>query len=835
MNTPASTKTHRLAVTGMSCGHCVGSVKKSLMAVPGVNSAAVDLAANSAVVVTESGVTTTALSAAVEEAGYGVGELSDDSDEEDPLPSPELASNRATVDLAIDGMTCAACVRTIERRLARIDGVSDAQVNLATRSAQVRFDVTRTGPAALVTAIEDVGYGATEQRPEVDDLVDRQRDEEAGWRRRLIVSVVFTVPLLVIAMSHGAISFPGVDWLQLALALPVVAYGGGPFYRHAWRGLRHGVLDMNTLISVGTGAAFLFSLVATINPALVAAPGATHAPVYYETAAAIIALILLGRMLESRARGRTSSAIRRLIALQPQTAQVIRNGQEQAISIADVVVGDLITVRPGEKVAVDGVVINGDSSVDEASLTGESIPVDKSAGDRVFGATINRSGSFQFRAEKVGSDTAVSQMIELVRQAQSSKAPIARMADVIAGYFVPVVIAIAVLTFIAWFSLSAPDERLRYALVNAVAVLIIACPCAMGLATPTAVIAGIGRGAELGVLFRSGAALEQSASIKTVVFDKTGTLTAGEPVVTEVLTFGPIEEPEFLAAVAAIEDRSEHPIGQAIVRSAKDRQLPHEDAHNFEALVGAGVKATHQGRLWLVAKPERLAAEGVDLTAAETSLSKLANDGKTVILAAADNQLAGLIALRDEPRPDAHSALQRLHRLHIETTMLTGDNRQTATAIAEKIGIKHVIAGIAPAGKAAEITRFQADGPVAMIGDGVNDAPALAQADLGIAIGAGTDVAIETADVVLMGERLAAIADGLELGRASMRIIKQNLFWAFAYNAVGIPIAAGVLYPFTGLLLSPIVASAAMALSSVSVVTNSLRLRSFQPLERQVD
>lgn len=832
MNAPAPTKTHRLAVTGMSCGHCVGSVEKSLLAVSGVKTAAVDLTANSAVVVSEPGVASAALAAAVEDAGYGVSELSDDSDEEDPRPSPSLASNQATVDLAIDGMTCAACVRTIERRLEKVGGVSGAQVNLASRSAQVRFDATRTGPAALITAIEDAGYGASEQRPENDDLEARQQAEESGWRRRLVVSVTFTVPLVIIAMSHGAISFSGVEWLQLALALPVVGYGGGPFYRHAWKGLWHGVLDMNTLISVGTGAAFLFSLVATINPTLVAAPGTTHAPVYYETAAAIIAFILLGRMLESRARGRTSSAIRRLVALQPQTAQVIRNGQEQETPVADVMVDDLIVVRPGEKVAVDGVVLNGDSAVDEASLTGESIPVDKSAGDRVFGSTINRSGSFQFRAEKIGSDTAVAQMIELVRQAQSSKAPIARMADVIAGYFVPVVIVIATLTFIAWFSLSAPDERLRYALVNAVAVLIIACPCAMGLATPTAVIAGIGRGAELGILFRSGTALEQSASIKTVVFDKTGTLTAGQPVVTEVLTFGSIGEPELLAAVAAIEDRSEHPIGQAIVRSANDRQLAYEAATEFEALVGAGVKASYQGKLWLVAKPERLSAEGVDLTPAHASLTDLANEGKTVVLVATDSILTGLIALRDEPRPDAYAALQRLHGLHVDTTMLTGDNRQTAQAIAEKLSIQHVIAGVAPAGKAAEITRLQAHGPVAMIGDGVNDAPALAQADLGIAVGAGTDVAIETADVVLMGDRLAAIADALELGRASMRIIKQNLFWAFAYNAIGIPIAAGLLYPFTGWLLSPIVASAAMALSSVSVVTNSLRLRSFQPLPR---
>jgi Cu+-exporting ATPase len=829
MNIPASTKTHRLAVTGMTCGHCVNSVQQGLGGVAGVNSAVVDLATNSAVVVADSSVSSADLASAVFDAGYGVDELGDDSDEEDPEPAPNPPRALASLSLAVDGMTCAACVRTIERRLEKVDGVADAQVNLASRSAQVHFDSTRTDPAALIAAVEDAGYGATETSGVDDDVEARQQAEEGGWRRRLIVSVVFTVPLLVVAMSHGAISFPGVEWLQLVLALPVVIYGGGPFYRHAWKGLWHGVLDMNTLISVGTGAAFLFSLVATINPSLVAAPGQTHAPVYYETAAAIIAFILLGRMLESRARGRTSSAIRRLIELQPQTASVLRNGQEQNIPIAEVLVGDEIIVRPGEKIAVDGVVVDGESSVDEASLTGESIPVDKATGDRVFGATINRSGSFRFRAVKIGADTAVAQMIELVRQAQSSKAPIARLADVIAGYFTPVVIVIAAITFVVWFMLGAPDERLRFALVNAVAVLIIACPCAMGLATPTAVIAAVGRGAELGVLFRSGAALEQSASIQTVVFDKTGTLTSGEPQVTDVLTFGSMEESVLLSSVAALEDRSEHPIGQAIVRLADSRNLEHGTATDFQALVGAGVQGSYQGATWLVGKPDRVATSGVDLAAAEESLRALAGQGKTVIVAAADHELAGLIALRDEPRAGAAAVLLRLQRMNVETTMLTGDNTQTAEAIAAQLGIQRVIAGVAPADKASEVGRLQAFGPVAMVGDGVNDAPALAQADLGIAVSAGTDVAIETADVVLMGSRLSSAADALELGRASMRIIKQNLFWAFAYNAIGIPIAAGVLYPFTGWLLSPIVASAAMALSSVSVVTNSLRLRSFRP------
>jgi Cu+-exporting ATPase len=533
-------------------------------------------------------------------------------------------------------------------------------------------------------------------------------------------------------------------------------------------------------------------------------------------------------MLESRARGRTSSAIRKLIALQPQTASVVRDGYEQQLPIGEVRVGDEIVVRPGQKVAVDGVVIDGESSIDESSLTGESIPVDKTPGDRVFGATINRSGSFRFRAEKVGSETAVAQMIQLVRRAQSSKAPIARLADVIAGYFTPVVIVIAIAAFVVWFFVSPQDDRLRMALVNAVAVLIIACPCAMGLATPTAVIAGVGRGAELGVLFRSGAALEQSAAIDMVVFDKTGTLTNGEPQVTDLLPIG-LDENALLEAVGALEERSEHPIGKAIVNLARSKDLPFGRATEFQALIGAGVRGNYQGRAWLVGKPQKLESLGVDLSAANQRLADFASEGKTVITAAVDQQLAGVIALRDEPRAEAAAVLQRLRDMRVETTMLTGDNQQTAQAVAGQLGIEHVLAGVAPGDKAAEVERLRDGHQVAMVGDGINDAPALAQADLGIAVGAGTDVAIETADVVLMGSRLSTVVDSLALGRASMRIIKQNLFWAFAYNTVGIPIAAGVLYPFTGWQLSPVIASAAMALSSVSVVANSLRLRRFTP------
>jgi Cu+-exporting ATPase len=535
-------------------------------------------------------------------------------------------------------------------------------------------------------------------------------------------------------------------------------------------------------------------------------------------------------LLEARARFRTSSSIRSLMNLQAKTARVVRDGAEADIPIEEVVAGDVVIVRPGERIPVDGKVADGRSTVDESALTGESLPVEKTTGDDVFGGTINASGSFRFEAQKVGRDTVLSQIIELVRKAQGSKAPIARLADVISGYFTPIVIAIAVVTFVAWYWLAPPDQALRLAVLNAVAVLIIACPCAMGLATPTAVIVGIGRGAENGILIKSGGALEISHKIRTIVFDKTGTITTGKPRVTDVVAFEGMNENDLLAAVASIEKRSEHPLGEAIVKEAESRELQFVDAENFEARSGFGVEARLHQQRWLVGRETLLQETSIDTATASESRDKLAQQGKTVIFAAVDGRLAGLIALADTAKPGARESIARLREMGLEVAMITGDNRQTAEAIGREVGIDRVLPEVLPDRKAEEIKKLQASGQaVAMVGDGINDAPALAQADLGIAVGAGTDVAIETADMILVGNDLKGVVAAIELSRKTIKVIRQNLFWAFAYNVVGIPLAAGIFYPWTGWLLSPIIASAAMAFSSVSVVMNSLRLRGFRP------
>ena len=837
----------RLAVQGMTCRHCVATVRKSLEAVEGVVDAKVDLEGAAAVVHAEQDrVSREALERAVRDAGYEVGDTNGNPQQQlvslggiAPTRQPPASSRdregavaRAkTVELAIRGMTCAGCVHTIEQRVLKVPGVTQAEVNLASGSARVSFDPSEADEERIARAIDAAGYEARlieEARLHEHDHADDEADEERDWRRRLIVSAVFTIPLLVIAMSHGAIHVPFSEWVQLALALPVVVYGGAPFYSRAWKALLHGVFDMNTLIAVGTGSAFVFSLVSTMAPQAVLPRGAAGpAPVYYETAAAILAFILLGRMLEARARGRTSSAIKSLLNLRPKTARVIRGGDEREVPLVEVQAGDELAVRPGEKVPVDGVILTGESSLDESMLTGESIPVEKGPNDRVVGGTLNTSGAFRFRAEKVGAETALAQIVALVRRAQGSKAPIARLADVISGYFTPAVLVIAALTFAAWFFLGPQDDRLRLALVSSVAVLIIACPCAMGLATPTAVMVGIGRGAAMGVLIKDGSALEIAGKIRRAVFDKTGTLTRGQPRVVELIDLG---EEETLQALASIERESEHPLARAIVRHAEAENAQLTRPATFEALSGLGVRAELDGRSWIVGVPELLEGENVDLSEARERIAAMARQGRTVAAAAVDGKLAALIAFADEAKPDARTTLERLRRLEIEPVMITGDNEQTAKAVAAQVGIERVLANVRPEAKAEEVRKLQAGGArVAMVGDGINDAPALAQADLGIAIGAGTDVAIESAGMVLAGERLGAVSDAIELSRATVRTIKQNLFWAFAYNTLGIPLAAGALYPFTGWMLSPVIASAAMALSSVSVVANSLRLKSFQP------
>ena len=815
-----------LKVSGMTCGHCVAAVTDALTAVDGVSEAHVDLPSGSAEVVF-AGPSLERLEQAVRDAGYGVGpapkpqsfvQLGGAIAPAAPVPpvapaAPVAPKPVEELDLTIHGMTCAGCVNTIERRVLALDGVESCHVNLATGTARVSFDREKTTPADISSAIEAAGYEA-KLGLEADDGPD---PELADWHRRFGVSALFTVPLLVVAMG---LSFEGSEWLQLVLAIPVVVYGGAPFFRRAWAGFRHFAFDMNTLIAVGAGSAFLFSLASTLAPSTILGPGSSGpVPVYFETSAAIITFILLGRLLEARARGRTSDAIRQLLSLRPDTARVLRDGVEQEISVDSVRPGDDLVVRPGERIAVDGAITEGESALDESTLTGESVPVDKGVGDEVFAGTINVSGAFTFRASKVGAETALARIVELVRQAQSTKAPIARLADVISGYFAPTVMVIAAVTFAVWFVVSPAEDALRLALVNAVAVLIIACPCAMGLATPTAVIVGVGRAAQMGLLVKDAAALESAARIDTVVFDKTGTLTAGRPEVVKVVAFEGFDERQILAGAAAVERGSEHPLGQAIARRADELGLPQKTATAFRSTSGVGVAATIEGRQWQVGRPK----------ADDERIRGLASEGLTVAAVEIDGDLAGLVGLRDEPKPEARDAVALLKTQGVMVAMITGDNEPTARAVAESLSIDQVLAGVMPEGKAAEIESLQAAGRrVAMVGDGVNDAPALAQADVGIAIGAGTDVAIETAGIVVSRDDLGAVPQAIKLARASLRTIKQNLFWAFAYNTIGIPLAAGVLYPWTGWLLSPMFASAAMALSSVSVVMNSLRLRTFR-------
>jgi Cu+-exporting ATPase len=709
------------------------------------------------------------------------------------------AATEERVDLPITGMTCAACARAIERQLSSTPGVSSAHVNFATNTATVEFDPSLTQVPALVGAIEEIGYHVPPRDREIDP-----EEELRALRRRFRIAAVFSAPVLVLGMSHGLIHLPGMNWIELVLTLPVVLYAGAPFYTGAWTALRHRSANMNTLIALGTGAAFLYSLAVTVG-------GSPHEPVYFEAAAVILTLILLGRLLEARARGRASDAIRRLIGLQPKAARIERNGAEAEVPVEEVRVDDTVIVRPGERIPVDGVIIDGATAIDESMLTGESMPVDKRAGDLVYGGTVNRAGAIKFRASKVGEGTMLRQMVELVKKAQGSRAPVARLADRVSAYFTVGVLAIAVVTFVVWLSFA----PLSFALVNFVAVLIIACPCALGLATPVAIMVGTGRGAERGILIKGGEALETAHRIDTVVLDKTGTITRGKPEVTAVRPAAGWSRAELLRLAASAERYSEHPLGQAIVACARQEGLPSADARGFHAIAGHGVQAQVDGQEVLIGTAKLLRDRGIALDGLGGGL-----------LVAVNGRTAGAIEIADTVKPESPGAVHRLRDMRMDVWMITGDNRHAADAVARETGIAHVLAEVLPDHKAAEIQRLQAEGKrVAMVGDGINDAPALAQADLGIAIGTGTDIAIEASDITLVRGDLNGVAAALDLSRRTMRVIRQNLFWAFAYNTVGIPIAAGVLYPFTGWHLSPVLASAAMALSSVTVVMNSLRLK----------
>ena len=762
------------------------------------------------------------------------------------------ATHREVVSFPVEGMTCASCVNRITRFLNKVDGVEEANVNLATESATIRFDAEQVTVADLVAAVDAAGYVArVDQAASADHEIDvaeaaeakAERDEAAArhaadLRRRLLVSTALTIPLLLglakMTVAPWLPEFLINPWFQLALATPVQFWAGSLFYIGAFKALRHHTSDMNTLIAVGTSAAYFYSLATILFPAFFIAAGlgmdGEALPMYFDTSAAIITLILLGRYLEARARSHTSDAIRRLINLAPRTARVLRNGNELDVPIAEVRVGDLVRVRPGETVAVDGVVTVGASGVDESMITGESLPVAKHVEDLVIGGTLNTTGTLTFRATRVGADTVLARIVRMVSDAQGSRAPIQRLADVVTGYFVPAVLGLAALTFVVWFVFG-PEPAFNLALLNTVAVLIIACPCALGLATPTSIMVGTGKGAENGVLFRNAEALERLGSVNAVVLDKTGTLTEGKPRVTDVIRAADAPgEDEILALVAAAERGSEHPLADAIVREAADaRALDVPEATDFLSVAGGGIAATVSGRRVLVGRPGYLEAEGVDVAALVAAAETLAADGKTPVFAAIDGRAAAVIAIADTLKAGSAEAVAELHRLGITVAMLTGDNRRTAEAIARTVGIDRVLADVRPDGKAAAVKALQAEGKVvAMVGDGVNDAPALASADVGVAMGTGTDVAMESAGVTLMSGDLRGLVTAISLSRATMRNIRENLFWAFGYNVILIPVAMGVLYPINGMLLDPIFAAAAMALSSVTVVSNALRLRRFK-------
>ena len=740
--------------------------------------------------------------------------------------------------MPIEGMTCASCVNRVERYLRKADGVLDANVNLATEQASVRFDPALTGRSELVAAVEAAGYGVRPQSVERSDpaAIDAEADAQAAERAREIrqlglqAALAIGVGLAIMALMFAPVRLLPMAQLNLLFVIPatiVQFWAGRRFYVAAIRAARHLSANMSTLVVLGTTAAWVYSTVVALAPELVMHAG-MEPVTYYDSSAVIIGLVLAGRWLEARARAETAGAVRRLAGLQPRTARVVRAGREEDIPIADVAAGDLLRVRPGERIPVDGRVVEGSSAVDESMLTGEAMPVGKGPGDEVIGATVNTTGSFLFRATRVGRDTVIAQIIRLVQQAQGSKAPIQRVADMVTGYFVPVVLVLAAATFAFWLAFG-PEPRGTFALVNFISVLIIACPCAMGLATPTAIMVGTGRGAEAGILIRGGEALEQAHRLTAVVFDKTGTLTRGRPEVAQVIAMPGVEPAELLAAAATAEQGSEHPLATAILERARADGIEFASAERFEAVAGHGVHAAVGGDVILAGNTGLLADHGIDTAPLADALEQATGAGQTPIFVARGQRLLGLISVSDPVRPEAAEAVAALRARRLEVYLLTGDDRRVAESVARQAGIEpaNVIAQVLPAQKSQQVEQLQAAGQrVAMVGDGINDAPALARADLGIAIGTGTDVAMEASDITLVGGDPRLVVSAIELSSRTMRTIRQNLFWAFAYNILLIPVAMGVLYPFLGVLLDPVLAAGAMAASSVSVVANSLRLRS---------
>jgi Cu+-exporting ATPase len=812
----------RLHITGMTCATCAATVEKILAETPGVAEAKVNLASETASVEYDAEKTgLTGLKSVIAEAGY------------------DIALHKSI--FPVRGMTCASCVARVETALKEIPGVTSVNVNLATEKATLEY-IEGISISDLRKAVKEAGYELGSEEETLEDVTAASAREIKKLRDRFIFAIVIGAVIMVMMLAPIP-EFPSMKYVLWALATPVQFWAGWRFYKGAWAAVKHGRADMNTLIAVGASAAYFFSVAAVLFPGFFAGEGITL-NYYFDTSAIIIALILLGRFLESRAKGQTTNAIKKLIGLQPKTALVIRDGQETEISVEEVVIHDIVLVRPGERVPVDGIIREGSPTLDESMVTGESLPVEKKPGDEVIGATFNKTGSFRFETTRVGKDTTLARIVRLVEEAQGSKAPIQRLADIIAGYFVPVVIGIAIAIFLVWYFFG-PEPSLTYAILNFIAILVIACPCALGLATPTAIMVGTGKGAENGILIKSAGALERLYKINTLLLDKTGTLTEGKPKVTDVIAAPGFTDMDMLKLAAAVEHDSEHPLAEAVMNEAQTRGLAVGKVSGFKAIPGQGAEARLDGRLLLLGNLKLMQDNHITLEGLEENARGLWNNGKTVIFLAADGKAAGLIGLSDTLKPNAREAMKEIRRMGIETAMVTGDNARAAEAIAHEAGIERVLAEVLPENKSQEVKKLQEQGKiVAMVGDGINDAPALAQADVGIAMGSGTDIAMETGDITLINGDPGSIITAVQLSRRTIRTIKQNLFWAFAYNVVLIPVAAGVLYlvfhnggvpaGLRGILgdygfLNPILAAAAMALSSITVVSNSLRLRNFKP------
>ncbi|PAE44027.1 heavy metal translocating P-type ATPase [Bacillus sp. 7884-1] len=807
----------------MTCAACAKRIEKVTKKLEGVQDSSVNYVTEKlSIQYDESVVSLPAIRATIEKAGY------------------EAIIESAKRVLQIEGMTCAACAKRIEKVTSKLDGVLESSVNYATEKLSIGFEPSKVRVSDIKQAIEKAGYKAIEEETTVDSDKERKEKEIKLLWKKFVISAVFTVPLLVITMGHmffeplgfklPAIIDPMVNPLyfgliQLLLVLPVL-FAGNKFFTVGFSSLISRSPNMDSLIAMGTSAAFLYGIFAIFQ---IYGGNIDYAyDLYFEAAGVIITLILLGKYLEAVTKGKTSEAIKKLMGLAPKTAMIIRNGKEVEMAIEEVEVGDIIVVKPGEKMPVDGEVIEGMTSVDESMLTGESMPVEKNIGDAIIGASINKNGLIKYKATRVGKDTALAQIIKLVEDAQGSKAPIAKMADIISGYFVPVVIGIAIAGALAWYFFA--GETGVFSLTIFISVLVIACPCALGLATPTAIMVGTGKGAEYGVLIKSGVALETAHKIKTIVFDKTGTITEGKPKVTDVVVTSEITEEYLLQLAASAEKGSEHPLGEAIVKDAEERGIEFKNLDFFKAIPGHGIEVKMDGKNILLGNRKLMVEREISLKDLEVTSDRLAGEGKTPMYVAIDGRMAGIIAVADTVKENSKKAIEQLHKMGIEVAMITGDNRRTAEAIAKQVGIDRVLAEVLPEDKANEVKKIQAEGSkVAMVGDGINDAPALAQADIGIAIGSGTDVAMESADIVLMRSDLMDVPTAIQLSKKTISNIKQNLFWAFGYNTLGIPIAMGVLYLFGGPLLNPIIAAAAMSLSSVSVLLNALRLKGFKP------